>query len=441
MDRAFVKKLIIKTLGCKVNQAESDQMAAELDAVARDQFEWQLSDDRGHADVCIINTCTVTQKAAMQSRQAIRQAVRNNPNARVIVTGCYAQMDPEAILEIEGVADVVDNRQKNRLTDLILPGASEQRKAIDLLPIIKGKGRSRPVLKIQDGCNAFCSYCIVPYARGRNRSMAPDEVTRHVSALSRAGYKEVVLSGIHLGAYGLDLDCRLLLSRLVGNLIETSAIPRLRLSSIEPKELDEELIALAAAGSRPHGQNRSYLCNHFHIPLQSGDDDILAKMKRPYDTAFFTRLLHSIDNTVADVAIGLDVLVGFPGESAAAFDRTYELVENAPVGYLHVFPFSAREGTPAYAMTDQIDSATIKERCRRLRELGQSKKNRFYRRQVGKIVQVLVESRRDRQTGLLKGISSNYIPVFINGPDTLKECLVNVRLHEMTPQGLQGRLI
>ncbi|MBW2710934.1 MAG: MiaB/RimO family radical SAM methylthiotransferase [Deltaproteobacteria bacterium] len=382
-------KFRITTLGCKVNQYETDAIAQQLKA-----SDCVPASSEDKADLCIINTCTVTQKASMQSRQAVRQAIRSNPKARIVVTGCYAQTEPDEILKIDGVHTVIGHGDKHKIPEIVRSSPMENNRRPTLLrrnissecdfkqvPVTVFGERTRPFLKIQDGCNTFCTYCIVPYARGRSRSMAPEKVLEHISHLKHAGYHEVVLTGVHLGAYGLDLS---------------------------PKY--------------------HVFCNHFHIPLQSGDDFVLKKMHRPYTRSFLRDLIVKTNSLIPDAAIGVDALIGFPGETEKAFENTYSLIKELPVTYLHVFPFSVRKGTPAGKYPQQVDSRTIKARCEKMRTLGNQKKEAFYKKFIGKKVKILIESKRDESTGLLKGITSNYIPVRVNGGDNWVNTIVPVRI-------------
>lgn len=420
----------VTTLGCKVNQYESEAIIAALQAAG-----WTLSDGDGPVDIHIINTCTVTGKASMQSRQAIRHAARIHPGASVIVTGCYAQTAPHEIHQIPGIHAVVGTEDKHRIPEMILSAAGPQMAGTDRVSdvsklkrfgdagiTVTGK-RSRPFLKIQDGCNAFCTYCIVPYARGRSRSMAPENVVAHVRRLEAAGHHEVVLTGIHLGLYGRDLPEALDLAALLRRLMAATGIARIRLSSIEPGELATELVDMAAASDR--------LCPHFHIPLQSGDDGILRRMHRPYSRTEFQERVLAIRERLPDAAIGVDTLIGFPGESPAAFENTRALIEALPVTYLHVFPFSPRPGTPAADFPDPVPPGELKRRCGIMRALGQAKKTAFLTRFKGRTLTPLIESRRDPATGLLKGVSANYIPVLAEGGDHLKNRLVSARIDRL----------
>jgi threonylcarbamoyladenosine tRNA methylthiotransferase MtaB len=426
----------ITTLGCKVNQSESEYLAACFKSQGMREADSAKSGSRPSqtADVCIINTCAVTQKAAMQSRQAIRKSIRLNPDARIIVTGCYAQIQPDQIRRIDKVDDIIGHRAKMRIPDLIKTEvADEDTSATPELPFCNIEAlpadfsRTRPVLKIQDGCNTFCTYCIVPYARGRSRSMPVKDVSNAVNAVHSSGKHEIVLAGIHLGCYGQELTPSTSLFQLLNHVLSATSIERIRLSSIEPAELTSDIIKLAAESGR--------LCRHFHIPLQSGDDSILERMHRPYTRSMFSALTRQIHVVMPDAAIGADTLVGFPGETEAAFENTFTLIEELPISYLHVFPFSARKGTPAYTFTDKVAGHVIKARCRRLRELGNHKKIEFYQKFIHQKIEILVESQRDRKTGLLKGFTSNYIPVLVQAEDKLKNKLVMVRIERVDRNG------
>ncbi len=442
-----MKKIFIKTLGCKVNQCESEALR---NALVESDPGFAAADD-GIADVVIVNTCTVTRKAAMQSRQAVRQAIRANPGARIVVTGCHAQTAPAELAAIDGVDLIVGNRDKHLIPMHIhsdLPKqASDDASAVcadiadvgqfQSLPGIAHGGRTRPFLKIQDGCNAFCTYCIVPHARGRSRSLPVDQVLHQVEQLGRLGYRETVLTGIHIGCYGHDLTPAIGLVDLLGRIQHAGTIDRVRVSSIEPVELTDAIIDLAASGENTIGR----LCPHFHIPLQSGDDGILKRMHRPYGRDYFKDRVQRIIGRLPDAAIGVDTLIGFPGETDAALENTYALIESLPVAYLHVFPFSAREGTPAFSYKDQVPAQVIKRRCARMRRLGAKKRLAFYGRHVGKVVTVLVEETRDRITGRLKGFSDNYIPVCFDGSDDLINTFQPVEIQCLSSDGVPEGIV
>ena len=431
-------KFNITTLGCKVNQAESEAIAEELLA-----SDWSAADRCDGAKVCIVNTCTVTQKASMQSRQAIRRAIRANPKARIIVTGCYAQTAPQEIDKIDGVDQIVGHDKKMVISRLIqsegdhaliepasTAGDIGTESRFQAISAAASTSRTRPFLKIQDGCDAFCTYCIVPYARGRSRSMPLNNVLQSIGHLNRAGFHEVVLTGIHLGAYGRDLTPVVNLANLLDRIRALKPIERVRLSSIEPLEITGEIIKSVAESDT--------FCRHFHIPLQSGDDRILKKMGRPYSRQSFRDLVRKVHEMMPDAAIGVDTLIGFPGENDRAFENTYRLIESLPVSYLHVFPFSLRPGTPAAEFAERVPHEIIKNRCERMRVLGQNKRMNFFRRFPGQAMPVLIESKRDTATGLLKGISSNYLPVLIAGRDTQKNKIIDVKIEKLEGNKLFG---
>ncbi|MFO7708001.1 MAG: tRNA (N(6)-L-threonylcarbamoyladenosine(37)-C(2))-methylthiotransferase MtaB [Desulfobacterales bacterium] len=428
----------IITLGCKVNQAESEALGQQLKRPG-----WQPASGRDAADLCVVNTCAVTQRAAMQSRQALRRAIHENPGACVVATGCYAQTDPDALAGIVGLDHIVGRNGKARLAEWVCSGslgkcsnpnrlsppAAVDGAGLEAAPPAPSANRTRPFLKIQDGCNAFCAYCIVPYARGPSRSLPIRAVLDGIRALASAGVHEVVLTGIHLGCYGRDLESTNTLLGLLQAVRDLPGAIRVRLSSIEPLELSGEILSLVASSER--------FCRHFHIPLQSGDTPTLRRMGRPYSAEMFAELVQEIRRILPDAAIGTDLLVGFPGETPAAFGATCGLIERLPLSYLHVFPFSARAGTAAFDLPDRVPAHVIKEGCRRLRQIGREKRSRFYRAFVGQHLPVVVEGRRDPETGLLKGVSSNYLPVLFAGPEELKNSVAEV----MIEQERDGRLL
>ncbi|MGD8367648.1 MAG: tRNA (N(6)-L-threonylcarbamoyladenosine(37)-C(2))-methylthiotransferase MtaB [Desulfobacterales bacterium] len=411
----------IITLGCRVNQCESDSLAQHLT-----ENGWIDPGTESPRDLVVVNTCAVTGKAAMQSRQAVRRAVREHPGAKIVVTGCYAQTAPEDFQNIKGVGAVCGNAEKCRIPEMIAQDSDASvsdialHRSFDPVRVPFSTNRTRPVLKIQDGCNAFCTYCIVPHARGRSRSMPEADVVSHVRLLEKAGFCEVVLSGIHLGAYGMDFSPQSSLKSILQRIERETSIPRIRLSSIEPGELDTGIIELAASSDR--------ICPHFHVPLQSGDNEILRKMGRPYSAEAFEDLIFHLRRQVPDAAIGADVLVGFPGETTASFHRTHSLIERTPLTYLHVFPFSARPGTPAFHFSGRISHGEIQERCRQLRETARRKRIRFLDAMVGRRLSALVESKRDPGSGHLKATTPNYATVLLEGPDSLKNRIVSCRI-------------
>ena len=400
------------TLGCKTNQFESAAMSEQLIAAGYRQVDFEVG-----ADLVIVNTCTVTAATDSQSRNLIRRARRINPEARVVVTGCYAQVDPEALAALPGVALVIGNEEKKdflqRLTaiDAEKPQVSvsdiRQVREADTLPLSSFEQRSRAFVQIQNGCDAFCSYCIIPYARGRSRSVPLDEVVKQVESLSSAGYPEVVLTGIHIGNYGQDLQPRIDLLSLLRQIERTGFCGRLRLGSIEPNELPEELLDYIAAAE--------WICPHYHIPLQAGENRVLEQMNRHYTTAFFQRLVQSIRQRQPQAAIGLDIITGFPGETDQQFEAACNFLQQLQFSHLHVFPFSRRPGTPAAKMNGQLPGNLIKERAARLRAIGEKKLAEYAIGFIGRELQVVIEA--GENDGLKKGLSQNYLPVWVPAAD------------------------
>ncbi len=391
------------------------------------------------AELVVVNTCTVTGATDAQSRNLVRRARRLNPECRVVVTGCYAQVNPQVFADLPGVSLVIGNEEKKQLLELLENNADEVKVAVAdirqvetacLPPLTSFAGRSRAFVQIQNGCDAFCSYCIIPYARGTSRSSAPDEVVSQVNSLVDAGYPEVVLTGIHIGGYGLDLTPSTSLLELVRCIEQKTALPRLRLGSVEPTEIPDALIETVAASS--------ILCPHFHIPLQSGDTAVLQRMGRHYDRDFFRALVLRIHKHLPDAAIGLDVITGFPGETEDEFANTLELIADLPVSHLHVFPFSKRLGTPAAAMPDQVPGDVSKARAARLRDLGEMKLQAFAERFVGQTLEVVVESGSEGKR--LKGVSRNYLDVVFDGPEELCGVAVVIEVTGVDGTRLDGRL-
>jgi len=430
------KKIAITTLGCKAKQYDSATMEEALQ-----ERGYQIVDFRTQADIYIVNTCTVTQKTDYQSRQLIRRAKKNNPQSKIIVTGCYAQIAPQVIARIPGVSLILGNAQKQQIADFITNNLGENSPLVIVSdikhetcfkdpPLHSFSRHTRAFLKIQDGCEAFCSYCIVPYVRGRYRSLVPDEVLKRLIMLSNAGFKEVVLSGIHLGAYGIDLNPPRPLLDLLQLIEQEKPVPRVRLSSLEPMDITNDLIDFLPTAKT--------ICPHLHLPLQSGDDEILKRMNRPYRSSDFKKLVEALVSTISHLCLGVDVIAGFPGEGDRHFLTTYKLLEELPISYFHVFPYSKREKTKAAAFPDQVASKIINNRSEELRKLGKSKREQFYSDYLGKRLKVLIEGKRDRQSNLLKGRSRNYIPVLLEGPDNLKNQEMEVEIMRVEGERVWG---
>jgi len=432
MTRSF--KII--TLGCKVNQYESAYFDENLRKAG-----WFRSSGREPCDAVIVNTCVVTTRAAHQSRQAIRKAIRENKHAVVAAVGCYAQAFPQELEDIEGIHLIADNRTKGRVMDLLQQHLSTRTKTValqpyepdtpyDFLKISTFPGRTRAYLKIQDGCESFCSYCIVPYTRGPYRSLPPEKAVSMLAAFAAQGVKEVVLTGIHLGKYGNDLAEGHTLNTLLDRIGKEHLPLRIRLSSLEPGEIDDALIDSMA--------DNEWLCRHFHIPLQSGDEGILNRMNRRVTRKYFRRLIQTIHARIPLAAIGVDVMAGFPGEDRRAHMNTYSLIRDLPISYLHVFPFSARPGTPAASFKAPVDPGTIKARAADLRELGWEKRMRFYESCLNHSFEVLVETWQDPEEGLVKGTADNYLPVIFPSHTLDQGRLVRLRIERISERGVVG---
>ncbi len=409
MKKGSAASFRIITLGCKVNQYESAFLAESLL-----DYGFIPAPDGERADIVIINTCTVTGTASRQSRQSIRKAVRENTGALVAAAGCYVQAFPEEVSQVEGIGLLIGNRNKKDIPLLIKEAAAigpcrnltsqfSRGDAFEQMPTRIFPDRTRAFLKVQDGCEAFCSYCIVPRARGPSRSLCPDKAMNIMEEMAERGVREVVLTGIHLGRYGMDLIPKTSLAslmRMAGN----RRLPlRIRLSSIEPTEIDDELIELV--------KEEPWICRHFHIPLQSGDDGILKAMKRRYSVRQFAALTEKIRSRIPFSAIGVDVMSGFPGESEKAYLNTFSLIRSLPVTYLHVFPFSPRKGTPAASFSERVEPSDIKARTGRLRALGREKRDAFHRLCLKGVFEVITEGGYKEGEGLLRGTSDNYIPM------------------------------
>jgi threonylcarbamoyladenosine tRNA methylthiotransferase MtaB len=400
------KSFYVANFGCRASQSEGAAVEQQLlDGAAR------LSDSAFAADVVVVNTCTVTEEADREARQLIRRIFARNPDARIVVTGCYAQRVPEEVAALPGVTHVVGNSHKSLLGPLTLkildagtdsPGPQGRAEIfcsdIFLEDTLKPEshpgsgGRTRAIVKIQDGCNANCSFCIIPSVRGRSRSLAPAAVIDEVSGLVRRGYKEVVLSGIHLGSYGRDLTPKTSLHELLGNILASEpALQRLRLSSIEPLEVTADIVERVAGEPR--------MAHHFHIPLQSGSARVLRAMRRPYSAEYYANLLQSIRSRIEDASLGADVMVGFPGETDEEFAQTFRLIEESPLTYLHVFPYSSRPGTAAAELDGQVPPHVASFRSKALRQLIARKHASFLESMIGRKLDALVLQPGEGLTG------------------------------------------
>jgi len=427
-------RIAITTLGCKINQYDS--------AVIQNRLELKHSfvPFETAADCYVINTCTVTDRADWEARQLVRRAKRMNPGARVLVTGCYAQVSPDEVARLEGVDYVVG---LNRLDDLlrfveaaplgetqVAVSDVKRERGVPMLGTPALPGHTRAFVKIQEGCNYSCTYCIIPTARGLSRSVMPRDVLAQVRQLADSGYQEIVLTGIHLGGYGQDLPAKLDLTALVEQIAESGLMSRIRLSSLDPREVPDRLLDLMAGSDS--------ICPHLHICAQAGDDAILKAMRRNYDTAYYRDLLARVRQRLPEAAIGSDVIVGFPGESDGQFEASLMYFNDLPLTYFHVSPYSSRRGTVATTLPDAVPTPVKKLRAQRMRDLGARKKQEFCAGFAGQRVAVLVEGRVDKSTGLGRGFSRNYLPVAIAGAGVLPNREVTVRLGEYRSGWLRG---
>jgi threonylcarbamoyladenosine tRNA methylthiotransferase MtaB len=426
------------TLGCRLNQTDTQQLQTLLESRG---FRTVAPDTA--ADVVVVNTCAVTGRAVLSDRQAIRRAGRVSPGARIVVTGCWAQTSPHQVAGLGGVDLVVGNADKPRLPDL-LTGPSRQGRPPRIEVSDLGGARLEPVaarawrpggarvfVKVQDGCQHRCGFCIVPLARGASRSLAPAVVEDQVRLLVEAGHPEVVLTGVDLGHYGADLAPRTGLASLLSRLVGVPGLRWLRLSSLLPAYFTEDLLEILTASP--------VIAPHFHVPLQSGSDRILRRMRRPYTTALYRRVVERLVTAIPRLGLGADVIVGFPGETAEDFAATRTLVEALPFSYLHVFPYSARPGTEAARLPDRLDTVTVTARARALREIAAAHGRRFRASLVGRVEELLVLEARD-PAGELVGLTGNYVEVRFHGPDGLRGRTATVRVTEAGDPTARGVL-
>ena len=428
------------TLGCKVNQYETQAIRESL--TARGFME--ISPVHA-ADFYIINTCTITSVSDEKARQYIRKVRRNNPSSTVVVTGCYAEADTETLKKIVGVDFVITKAEEPHLAEIISMGTErrappstislldkDDEKSIYNLKISRFEGHTRAFLKIEDGCDVYCSYCIIPYVRGEIKSRELGEIEDEARRLIDNGYKEIVLTGIHLGAYGRDTNRERGLIDVIEMLIDLPGLKRLRLSSIEVNEITDDLINLVA------GSNK--ICPHFHIPLQSGDDFILKRMNRKYTAFQYLNTLDKIHSKIVMPSFTTDVMVGFPGEKNEHFENTVNVCKKAGFSRMHIFPFSVRKGTPAAKMPEHCASQVIKQRKKELEGIAEGLAVSYKKHFLNKYVDVLVEIERDEKTNRLCGYSERYIKVLFDGPDDIKNTIVSVPIKDVNPAFVVGIL-
>lgn len=426
-------RVALTALGCKVSQVDTEAMEG-------------LFKKRGYeivpfgeiADVYVINTCSVTSLGDRKSRQMIRRARRQNENAIIAVTGCYAQVAPEKIKGMEGVRVILGTKDRARIVDDVEQAMESglinrvssvmEADAFEEIPLYEMPSRTRAFLKIEDGCQNFCSYCIIPYARGPVKSRRLSNIRQEAEKLAAAGFQEIVLTGIHLGAYGKDLPGKITLVDACREVLKVPAFRRLRLGSLESVELSRELFDLIREENR--------FCAHLHLPLQAGSDAVLKAMNRHYDTAEFARLIRKVEEALPGVAISTDVIVGFPGETEKLFQESLDFAAQMNFSRMHVFPYSRRKGTPAAEMDGQVPEPVKKSRVHRMGELAERKAREFHQKFLGKTMEVLFETTREE---ISDGLTENYIRVYTE--DTVDPGRIyGVRLERLYKDGLWGRI-
>lgn len=428
------------TLGCKVNFYDTEAIWQLFKQEGYEQVDFEQT-----ADVYLINTCTVTNTGDKKSRQIIRRAVRRNPDAIIAVTGCYAQTSPAEILDIPGVDLVIGNQDRDKLLDYVKE-IQEKREPINAVRnIMKTRAfeeldvpdfadRTRAFLKIQEGCNNFCTFCIIPWSRGLSRSRESESVLKQARQLVAAGYKEIVLTGIHTGGYGDDLESYDL-TDLLWDLDKIEGLERIRISSIEASQIDDRMIEVLNKSSK--------MCRHLHIPLQAGNSEVLKRMRRKYTTEEFAEKIARIREAMPDVAITTDVIVGFPGETDEQFKEGYAFMKNVGFSEMHVFPYSKRTGTPAARMEDQVDEEVKHARVHELIELSEQMQLEYAKSFVGQVVDVIPEgpAKGRQEAGLIMGYSDNYLQVIFEGDESLIGKVCRVKLTEAGVNECEGVLV
>ena len=428
-----MKRAAFYTLGCKVNQYETEAMAELFKKAGYDVCQYDES-----ADVYIINTCSVTGMSDRKSRQIIRRAKKQNPDAVVAVCGCYAQTAADEVLAIDGVNVVIGTQDRKNIVEIVeaQTAASSYNGVRDILrchefedlSVTRYSERTRAFIKIQDGCSQFCSYCIIPYARGPVRSRAEDDIIAEIRALAENGFKEIILTGIHVASYGADTNTGL--ASLLMKIDEIDGIERVRMSSIEPMAIDSGFINIVKASQK--------LCHHFHLSLQSGCDETLKRMNRKYTTAEFAGIVNGIRDYFPDAAITTDIMVGFPGETDDEFAQSLDFVKKTEFADAHIFQYSKRRGTPAARRTDQIDPQVKEQRSKLMIAETEKSRSKFLSAAVGKVEPVLFERGSD---GMYEGKTGNYITVFAPAETDISGKILPVRLINSDNTSLTGEII
>ncbi len=429
------------TMGCKVNQYDTDAMHETMH-----RNGYSIVDANDIADVYVVNTCTVTNVADQKARKSIRRIIRQNPKAKVLVTGCYAESDRKTVEEIPGVTFVFGNREKadfQGYLDKLRESELLQIEPIRHDPVREHarfsagishtSRRTRALIKVQDGCSAFCTYCIIPYVRGRMTSRRLTDIVNEAERIAASGYKEIVITGVHLGAYGLDIDRTVDIGDILEGIHPIEGIERIRFSSIEPMNFPDDLVDRMAVLPK--------CMPHFHIPLQAGNDKTLRQMRRRYTTAQYARLAEKLRDAFPDVGITTDVMVGFPGESDRDFEESLDFVQEIGFSQLHVFRYSPRRGTPAADYSNQIPPGVSAARSARMIELGHRLGSAFKRRMLGKKTDVLVEDSREGKMGQLAGFTPNYLRVLLDVPESEINRIASVKLAGLENELIQGKSV
>ena len=434
-----MRKIAFYTLGCKVNQSDT----ASMERLFR-EAGYEIVDFAEKADIYLINTCVVTNMGQRKSRQMIHRAIRKNPNAFIVVSGCYPQTAAEEVKAIQGVDLIIGNQDRAAVVTLVEAAATEQ--SIDAYDNVKKLSaqtafeelsadceteKTRAFLKIQEGCNQFCTYCIIPYARGPLRSRSLENIKDEVEKLVAAGFSEVVLIGIHLGAYGKELKNGTSLTDAVKAALAVTGLARVRLGSLESVEVGEDLLDLMASDERVQRQ--------LHLPLQTGCDDVLKSMHRPYDTKIFAELIQKIRAKLPDVAITTDVIVGFPGETEENFAATKEFVRSCGFSKIHIFPFSPRKGTPAASFSGVVSEKVKQRRAVELAEVDRESHEKYCESMLDKTVTVLFE--QESAEGLWEGLSGNYVRVYAKSEDNLSGKIRKITLKDLYKDGMIGEVL
>ena len=416
----MIKTFKILTLGCKVNQYESQEIRERF--IEAGYFESQ----NNSSDIVVINTCTVTRRADSESLNLVRRAVRENQKAKIIVTGCLVELDRQKIKNAYRKAVILRNRDKQSITSF------SNGKKISSKGISYFKGHSRAFLKIQDGCDNFCSYCKVPLVRGRSRSRPAKDIIKDAERLVENGYKEIVLTGICLGAFGKDLKPGTDLVDLIGKLESIDGLLRIRLSSIEAADISDNLIRKMFHSKK--------LCRHLHIPIQSGDDDILKQMRRKYSRKEYLELIKKLRRHIPEIAITTDVLVGFPGETEQNFSNTADLVRKIKPLKVHIFPFSPRPGTAANELNGRINPVIVRKRILALQKVANDCSENFRKKFLGRTETVLIEGRSKENTGFWEGYADTYIKVLVKSNKNLSNRLISMKLNKIAKNHMIGKI-